>query len=165
VFKLIHRFSSSAADWVLVPILRRQMRRLSRSMLERTLEAKLKLAVTLMAGAAIVTLASRLAGLHAGTTHVYLIVALPAISAIKMSASVAKLRDPILRLTRRDGLAKRIGFAVFMGLPGWLRLAAVKKVARTAARTAVTDYPTLSFAARYALVLVVWKVAVRFAVG
>ena len=117
-----------------------------------------------MAGAVVFTLASRLAGLHVNVTHVYLIVAIPAITAIKVSAGVAKLRDPIPHPTPKDGLAKRVSFAVFMRLPKKLRLAVIKRVAKTAVKTAVTDPLTLGFVAGYVLLLVVWKVAIRFAV-
>ena len=161
--RLINRIFGRATDWVLVPIIRRRLRRLSRSMLENTLKAKLKLAGALVAGAVVFTLACRLAGLHMNVTHVYLIVAIPAITAIKVSAGVAKLRDPIPKPTAKDGLGKRIGFAVFMRLPKSLRLAVIKKVAKTAVKTAVTDPLTLGFVAGYILLLVVWKVAIRFA--
>ena len=71
---------------------------MGRSMLENTLKAKLKFAGVLIAATAAFTVACRWAGFNVAVTDAYMIVALPIVAVIKgitMSASVAKLRNPI----------------------------------------------------------------------
>jgi len=133
-------------------------------MLENTLKARLKFAGVLIAATAVFTVACKWAGFEVAVTDAYLIVALPTIATIKaitMSAGVAKLRNPTPE--PKDSLGKRIGLAVFRRLPKSVRMAMVKKVVRTAVRTAVTDPLILGFLAGYVILLVGWRISIYYA--